>query len=424
MALPQNQGSSMNILSAGRRTRQRYLGDRGLIALISLLSAFVPLSTDLYLPALPGMADYFGVSSDLANLTLVMFFLSFGAGTLLWGPLSDRYGRRPMLLIGLSIYSAASLGCALSVDIYQLIAFRILEAIGGSSGFAVATAMIKDVYDVSSREPILAVVQTMVLISPVSAPVIGAILLRFTTWRGLFGALAFIGLLALAGSIALQETLHDRNEGSLIHALGRLYVVARNPAFASLLALFSLPAISAMAFIASSSYIYIRGFGLSELAYSYFFAFNAIGMISAPTIYLKLSRRMSRRSFVTICFGVMILSGMLIVILGTRSPWLFAAALLPATIAAGAVRTPGTNLMLEQQREDTGSAAALMSCAGITAGSIGMSLISMNRGNMIPVLGMMYVLIGMICATLWLYISQRPYVTRIPDRCAAGAAAG
>lgn len=406
----------MNIASARRQTRQRYLGDRGLIALISLLSAFVPLSTDLYLPALPGMADYFGVSPDLANLTLVMFFLSFGAGTLIWGPLSDRYGRRPMLLIGLSLYSAASLGCALSTDIYQLIAFRILEAIGGSSGFAVATAMIKDVYDVRSREPILAVVQTMVLISPVSAPVLGAILLRFTSWRGLFGALAFIGLLALAGSAALQETLERRYSGPLSHALGRLYVVARNPAFASLLVLFSLPSISAMAFIASSSYIYIRGFGLNELAYSYFFAFNAIGMISSPTIYLRLSRRMSRKSFVTMCFGVMILSGMLIVIMGTQSPWLFAAVLLPATIAAGAVRTPGTNLMLEQQREDTGSAAALMSCSGITAGSIGMSLISLNRGNMIPVLGMMYVLIGILCATLWLYISQKPYVTRVPDR--------
>ncbi|MCX8207313.1 MAG: multidrug effflux MFS transporter [Methanothrix sp.] len=409
----------MNITSARRQNRQRYLGDKGLIALISLLSAFVPLSTDLYLPALPGMADYFGVSSDLANLTLVMFFLSFGAGTLLWGPLSDRYGRRPMLLIGLSLYSAASLGCAFSEDIYQLIAFRILEAIGGSCGFAVATAMIKDVYDVRSREPILAVVQTMVLISPVSAPVIGAILLRFTSWRGLFVALALIGLVALAGSIALQETLERRYSGPLSHALGRLYVVARNPAFSSLLLLFSLPGISAMAFIASSSYIYIRGFGLSELAYSYFFAFNAIGMIFSPSIYLKLSRRMSRRSFVTMCFGMMILSGMLIVILGSQSPWMFAAVLLPATIAAGAVRTPGTNLMLEQQREDTGSAAALMSCFGIIAGSIGMSLISLNRGNMIPVLGMMYVLIGIVCATLWLYISQKPYVTRVPDRCAA-----
>jgi hypothetical protein len=157
---------------------QKHLGELGLIALITFLSAFVPLSTDLYLPALPGIANYFGVSADLANLTLILFFIFFSAGTLFWGPLSDKHGRRPVLLIGLSIYSAASLGCAGSWDIYQLIAFRILQAIGGGGAVAVAMAMIRDVYDSKSREPILAMVQSMVLISPAAAPVLGALLLK------------------------------------------------------------------------------------------------------------------------------------------------------------------------------------------------------------------------------------------------------
>lgn len=201
------------------RQKQKYLGEKGLIALITVLSAFVPLSTDLYLPALPGMALYFDVSSDLANLTLILFFVFFSAGMLFWGPLSDKYGRRPVLLIGLSIYLVASLGCAISWDIYQLIAFRILQAIGGSGAFAVATAMIKDIYDSKSREPILAMVQSMVLISPAAAPVLGALLLKFTSWRGIFLALAFIGLLALAGSIALQETIERRHMGSMRHSI-------------------------------------------------------------------------------------------------------------------------------------------------------------------------------------------------------------
>ncbi len=135
-----------------------------------LPQGLVPLSTDLYLPALPGMALYFGVSADLANLTLILFFVFFGAGTLFWGPLSDRYGRRPVLLAALSIYTAASLGCAASGDIHQLIAFRIFQAVGGSGAFAVATAMVKDVYESKRREPILAMVQSMVLISPVGGP--------------------------------------------------------------------------------------------------------------------------------------------------------------------------------------------------------------------------------------------------------------
>ena len=395
---------------------QRYLGENGLIALITFLSAFVPLSTDLYLPALPGMALYFNVSSDLANLTLILFFVFFAAGTLLWGPASDKYGRRPILLIGLSLYTAASLGCAASMGIGQLIAFRILQAIGGSGAFAVATAMIKDVYDSRRREPILALVQSMVLISPVAAPVLGALLLKFVSWRGVFWTLALIGLLALAGGVALEETIEERNSGSMVVALVGLLKVAKNPGFSSLLALFSLPGLSSMAFIAASSYIYINGFGLSPQVYSYYFAINAIGLISGPILYMRISRRYHRRSIIIACFGAISTSGLLVSFLGGFAPWLLAAALLPATVSASCVRTPGTNLMLEQQRGDTGSAAALMSCFGILMGSVGMTIISLNWSDPILVLGVMNLLVGLISGAAWLAISRKPYVVQVPER--------
>jgi DHA1 family bicyclomycin/chloramphenicol resistance-like MFS transporter len=401
--------------------KQKYLGEKGMIALITVLSAFVPLSTDLYLPALPGMALYFDVSADLANLTLILFFVFFSAGMLFWGPLSDKHGRKPVLLMGLSIYFVASLACASSWDIYHLIAFRILQAIGGSAAFAVATAMIKDVYDSKSREPILAMVQSMVLISPAAAPVFGALLLKFMSWRGIFWTLAFIGLLALAGSVALQETIDKRYTGSMLQALGRLGTVAKNPGFSSLLALFSLPSISFMAFIAASSYIYINGFGLSEQVYSYYFAINAIGLIYGPMLYMKVSRKYHRRSIITACFAGFSASGLLISCFGSFQPWILTIALLPATICGSCVRTPATNLMLEQQRADTGSAAALMSCFAVFMGSIGMAIISLNWSNTILVLGMMILLVGLASVVLWLRISKKPYVTQVPERYVASA---
>jgi len=326
-----------------------------------------------------------------------------------------------VLLIGLSIYTAASLACAGSEDIYQLIAFRILQAIGGSGAFAVATAMIKDVYDSKSREPILAMVQSMVLISPVAAPVLGALLLKFMSWRGVFWTLAFIGLLALAGSTALQETIDERNSGSMVRALGGLYKVARNPGFSSLLAQFSLPSVSAMAFIAASSYIYINGFGLSPQVYSYYYAINAIAMIFGPMLYMRVSRKCHRRSIIIVCFAAISASGLLISFVGGFQPWILTIVLLPATICGNCVRTPGANLMLEQQREDTGSAAALMSFSSIFIGSIGMTIISLNWSNTILVLGIMNILIGLVCEALWLRISQKPYVMQVPERYIAAA---
>ncbi|HOP46761.1 MAG TPA: Bcr/CflA family efflux MFS transporter [Desulfobacteraceae bacterium] len=396
--------------------RQKYLGEKGLIALIILLSAFIPLSTDLYLPSLPGMARYFNSPAYLVNLTLILFFLFFSAGALLWGPLSDKYGRKPVLLIGLSVYCAASIACAVSWGIYPLIIFRVLQAIGGSSAFGVATAMIKDVYDIRRRETILAMVQSMVLISPAVAPVFGAVLLKFMSWRGAFWALTLIGMLALSGSIALQETIEKRHTGSMLQVLGRLYTVGRNPNFSSLLGLFSLPALSSMAFIASSSYIFINSFGLTPQSYSFYFSINAIGLISGPMLYLRVSRKFRRRSIIITCFTVVSTSGLLIFFFGGLQPWILSMVVLPATICGSCLRTPGVNLMLEQQKEDTGSASALINCFGILMGSIGMTVISLDWGSIILALGIMNLIIGMVCGALWLNISRKSYVVSVPER--------
>ena len=311
------------------RKTQKYLGDRGLVVLIALLSAFVPLSTDLYLPALPGMGDYFGVSAGLTNLTLILFFLFFSLGLLFWGPLSDKYGRRPVLLAGLALYIAASIGCAASLAIWHLIAFRILQAVGGSAAAAVATAMVKDVYDGRKRESVLAIVQSMVVISPAVAPVLGAFMLPYTSWRGLFVVLAFIGVVSMVGGLLLQETIPSRYAGTMKQSVRRLGTVLKNPGFASLLIVFSLVSTASLAFVSASSYIYQEGFGLSEQGYSFYFALNAIALIAGPFLYLWLSRHTSRRTIVASGFAVMVAGGVLVCLFGSLGPLVFALALFP-----------------------------------------------------------------------------------------------
>lgn len=387
--------------------RQTYLGGKGLIVFLALLTAFVPLSTDLYLPALPTITAYFDVPEYQTNLTLIMFFIFYALGTLMWGPFSDKYGRRPILIVGLSAYTVAGLLCAVSADIYQLMLFRALQAIGAGAASAVSVAIVKDVYRGRRREAILAVIQSLVVIAPAVAPILGAFLLNLTSWRGTFVAQAIIGVTVVAGSVAFRETLGERTGVSVLRTLGRLGVVLKNPGFASLLPIFSLISISNMAFIAASSYIYQDDFRVSSQIYSLYYALNAVGMMFGPAVYMRLSRRFERFSIITGCFVVMIASGVLVYVWGESAPWAFALALFPTGVMTTCSRPPLTYLLLDQQRADTGSASALMSSAKLVMGSVGMMIISLDWESLIHTVGALNVVIGAMSAGLWLLVQKR-----------------
>ena len=393
--------------------RQKYLGNKGLIVFLALLSAFVPLSTDLYLPALPGMARYFDAPAYQTNLTLILFFIFYSLATLVWGPFSDKYGRRPILLAGLTVYAIASGLCAVASSIYLLMVFRVLQALGAGAASAVGMAIVKDVYRGRKRESTLALVQSLTVISPIVAPMLGAVLLRITSWRGTFVAQTILGIVVVAASVAFRETLEERSSGSVAHTLGRLVVVIKNPAFASLLLVFSATNIPSMAFITASSYIYQDHFGLTSQAYSYYFALNSIAFVIGPLLYIKLSARFDRRPIITVCLAITVLGGLLVLLLGRLEPWVFALTLLPATIPKSCSTPPGTYLMLDQQKADTGSASALMGSAFTVMGSIGMIFISFDWGDLVQALGALYMVFGVLCLAGWLVVKRRPFLAKV-----------
>jgi len=400
-------------ISDNKGNSQKYLGDKGFIIFIAFLSAFIPLSTDIYLPALPKMVQSFNTSASLVNLTLIFFFIFYAAGTLFWGPLSDKYGRKRVLIIGLTIYSIASILCIFSSNVYQLILFRILQSIGCGAATAVATAIVKDVYNGRRRVTIIAIVQSMGMLSPIISPVIGAIILSVLSWRGVFVVLSVIGILAVAGSIAMEETLETPYTGSIFSSIGRLGVVAKNKSFISLLMTFSMISIASMSFISASSYIYVDGFGLSEKTYSYYFAVNAVFFLIGPLIYIKLSKIYHSNSIITVSYIVTSISGLLICTIGSLSPLIFALALIPASLFGSIMGPARTNLMLEQLQGDTGAASSLMSCAFTFYGSIGMFVISLNFSSRIVVMGLMYLVIGVVSLILWLILAKKPYIKQV-----------
>lgn len=409
-----NQEIKMEISTTEAPKKQKYLKDRGLIILIAYLSAFVPLTTDLYLPSLPSMTKSLNSTTALINLTIILFFVFYAIGTLFWGPLSDKYGRKRVLLAGLAIYTLASICCAiLSDNVYKLILFRIIQAIGAGAVIAVGTAIIKDVYTGRKRASVLAVVQSMIMIAPIVAPVIGAFVLKFTSWRGVFWVLSIAGLIGIIGGIAFEETINLRNTGSIFESMAHLAVVARNPGFSSLLVTFQLYSIPFMSYITASSYIYVKGFGLSEQVYSYFFSFNSLFLVLGPLLYIRLSRRFNSNSIITICFCIISMSGLLLSTIGTLKPWLFALSLLPATLSVGVMRPPCTNLMLEQQKENIGTASSLMGFSNTVFGCIGMTLISFDWPNRIVVIGVMYLLTALPSLAAWLMLSKKPFIRQV-----------
>jgi DHA1 family bicyclomycin/chloramphenicol resistance-like MFS transporter len=380
---------------------QRYLGRKGLIIFLAAITAFPALSTDLYLPALPGMTAYFRVPVYQTNLTLILFFLVYSVASLIWGPLSDRYGRRPVLLVGLVIYTAAGVLCAVSSNIFQLMGFRILQAVGAAAASGTATAIVKDSYHGRKRVVIIAIIQSMIVLSPAVAPVIGALILRFTSWRGTFVAQAILGVVVLAGAIAFRETIGARLTGNPLASLKRLGVVLKNRTFVYLLFNFSLLGTAGMAFIASSSYIYEDTFRVSSQVYSYFFAAFAVGMALGAQLYVRLSRRFSRNTILMGCFGASAVSGILMLLIGPLGPWPFLVALLPMPVAFSCLRPPAVYLMLAQHEGDAGSVSALMGSTFTVMASAGMIVVSMNLWGKVELVGALTLGLGVLSGVMW-----------------------
>ncbi|MBN1629325.1 MAG: MFS transporter [Thermoleophilia bacterium] len=407
-----------------RAKQQRYLGKKGLIIFLAALTAFPALSTDLYLPALPGMTTYFGVPEYQTNLTLILFFVFYAVAILVWGPLSDRYGRRPVLLVGLTCYTLGGLLCAVASDVFQLMVYRVLQAAGTGAAVATATAVVKDVYKGRKREVTLAIIQTMTVISPAVAPVVGAFILRYTSWRGAFVAQAVLGFLMLAGTVAFRETIEERLTGNPLASLKRLGFVLKNQVFVRLLVTFSLMAMAGLAFIASSSYIYEVTFGVSSQIYSFFFALFALGMAAGAPLYVWLSRRFERNAIITGTFVAGAASGLLVLLIGGLGPWPLILSMLPTAVSISCQRPPATYLLLGQHEGDAGSVSALVNASNMVMGSLGMVVVSLGIWDRVALIGVLTLGLGVVSLGLWLFwglprvrAAETPEVTRVgPDR--------
>ena len=398
---------------------QRYLGPFGLIALLVVTSLATPLSLDMYTPAIPHMTERFDTDAGTVNLTLAGYFLFFAIGLLVLGPASDRYGRKPVLVVGMIVYTVASALCALAADIWVLIGMRVVQALGAGAVSAVSTAVVKDAIIPEKREAILSIVQVMFVVGPVLAPVIGALILQVADWHMTFWVLAGVGLACTVLALLFQETLpkRDRFPGSIFGSIAQLGVVARNKGFTSFLCIVGLFNLPFMAYIAVGSYIYITFFGLSELEYSYFFAIAALLTAAGPFIWLKASHYLSAQRFTTILIALALAAGIAMLALGYLSPFLFCATFLVFAITEASVRPYSTNILLSQQTGDTGAASSLINFTHTAIGCAGMVLAVLPWPNYIVGVGAIIAGSMIVAGIAWFaLIRSRVPLAGIKDR--------
>jgi MFS transporter, DHA1 family, multidrug resistance protein len=265
-----------------------------LTALLAALSAVGALTTDMYLPSLPDIARQLGSSTAHVQLTISSYLIGFAVGQILYGPVSDRQGRKPVLLAALGLYCAASLVCALSTSIDMLIAARFVQALGGSGGVVLARAIVRDLYSGARAGRELSVIGSVMALAPVLAPIVGGLLQTGFGWRSVFVALTVGGLAGAAVVwLKLPETLAVRaaQPVSATTMLGSYREVARHPGYIAYTALATTSFAGLFAWISGAAFVLQNLYGLSPFDFGIAFALAAIGFMSGSAIAARLVMR-------------------------------------------------------------------------------------------------------------------------------------
>jgi DHA1 family bicyclomycin/chloramphenicol resistance-like MFS transporter len=329
------------------------------------LSAFGPLSIDMYLPGLPHMTDDLGASASTGQLTLTACVLGLAFGQILAGPFSDRLGRRKPLLIGLAAYAAASLACALAPTIWTLIPLRLVQGLAGAAGIVIARAVVRDLYSGNAAAKMFSLLMLVMGTAPVFAPIIGGQALRVMSWRGIFVVLGGIGLVLLvASALWLSETLptEQRHSGGLRSVMSIFGRLLRDRTFIPYALSFGLAFGAMFTYIAGSPFVLEKIYGVSPQVFSLVFAVNSASLVAATQVVHRVVERVGSPQllrfglFTTAAAGVALLP----VVLSHGRLALVLTCLIVLVTGIGFQAPTGTALALAEQGWAAGSASALL----------------------------------------------------------------
>jgi DHA1 family bicyclomycin/chloramphenicol resistance-like MFS transporter len=336
------------------------------VLVLGSLTAFGPLSIDMYLPGLPAMARSFGAGASGAQLTLTACLIGLALGQLLAGPLSDRLGRRRPLLFGVAAYSVASLFCALSPSLGVFTGLRLVQGLAGAAGIVISRAAVRDLYSGVAAARFFSILMLVNGLAPILAPVIGGQLLKVTSWRGVFVTLAVIGgVLLLGAAAAFHETLppERRRTDGLRATLATMRGLCRDRVFVGYAVTCGLSFAAMFSYIAGSPFVLEDIYGISPQVFSAVFAANACGIVAASQLNHRLLSSHTPRALLRVALlagagaGVVLLT---LVLVGGLGVWAVIVPLFVVVSSVGIVMPNSTALALTDHPEAAGSASALL----------------------------------------------------------------
>ena len=377
-------------------------GGVGYVLFLAFVAAVPSLATDMYLAAIPKIAEEWGVKVGQISYSLSLWFVLFSTVILLLGPVSDRWGRKPVLMGGMLVFAVGSLLSGMSVCVWQLIAFRLLQAIGAAGPTSMVIAICRDKFEGKKRKSVLAWVAIILNVAPICSPSIGAVLMDLLNWRAIFFSQAAMGVLGcLLTLIVFKESAGELVKTGAFKMMARYFVLMKNKRY--MVANYILGTLPGpfCAFLGFSSIAYINIFGLSEYWFGVLFACNAGTSMVGAFLSTRLNGRMSDGKMLWVAFVGCLMGGLGMLCFGWMHPFVFAGTMGVITLSTTLSRPVANHLILEQVKRDIGVASSFVSFYQYVMMAVFVWFVSLDWGKPMLVFGLVTLCVPMGVALMW-----------------------
>lgn len=372
------------------------------------------ITLDMYLPALPVLVDEFGVTEGQLNISLNAGIVAAAIGTIAGGTLSDRFGRRSVIIWGFVIAIVGNLFCAFAGGIVVLCLMRAVSGFGAGVIETLAAAILKDSFEGRRFQRNMSLLQSVAAVGPIFAPTFGAIVINISSWRFVFVFLAVATLITLIPMLLFTETLpvENRFSNNFREVAKEAGSIARSPAFSLFLGIAAMLTIPVWAYIAVSSYIFIDDYGMSNTTYGIYYAIGVAFSVLAPFVYLAMTRYIPNRPIVTVTIALMTMGGFGMLAAGGMHPVFLLVCAILIFLSEGIIRPLSLVILLEEYSYVAGSASALIQFVVNIVGAIGTALATIGWASRTNGVGIITIVCSAIAVVFWLIIINRGYLKR------------